>query len=281
MMATKADKRTVQLVQGQRVYSGLYGGRHGIIVAVHGTQRPLSVGTMGGGVVSYGGSATVDVAFDTGINKGIPESIIRGVQWEIYEAVATDDELLDLVLKGNQYQSDAKAKAERKAAEFRAECERLRTDAAFSHLTQGTDRKTAAANIRKELKREFPGVKFGVRCSTGSGIDVSWTDGPTEEQVKAVTNRHKTGYYDMHTDYHGSDAGPFATVFGGSDYLFHQRETTPELEAKAWRVHMGDSTGFQCGKEFIPADLPADWSTRYHNTDTLYHIRKAIRDFAG
>lgn len=279
MLATKADKRTVELVQGQRVYSGLYGGRYGIIVAVHGTQRPLTVGTMCGGVVSYGGSATVDVAFDTGVNKGIPESIIRGVQWEIYEYVATADELLDLVLKGNQYQADAKRK-ELEAAERRA-AERVQLAADYSHLTQGDGGKVGAANVRKELRKAFPGVKFSV-TSSYNGICIKWTDGPTIKQVQGVTGKYESGHYDGMQDLfvHNRDA-VFADMFGGVKYVSESRETTPALEAKAWRARLGDSTGFQCGKDFIPADLPADWHTRYYDTSTLYHIRKAIAEYAG
>jgi hypothetical protein len=47
----------------------------------------------------------------------------------------------------------------------------------------------AARIIRKALKESFPGVKFGVRCekySMGSSIYVSWTDGPSESDARAV-----------------------------------------------------------------------------------------------
>ena len=45
--------------------------------------------------------------------------------------------------------------------------------------------------IRKALKREFQGFKFSVRSSKyagGASIDISWTDGPTSEQVDSVTD---------------------------------------------------------------------------------------------
>lgn len=44
--------------------------------------------------------------------------------------------------------------------------------------------------VREALKSAFPDVKFSVRTdrySMGCSINVSWTDGPTEKQVEAIT----------------------------------------------------------------------------------------------
>jgi hypothetical protein len=40
--------------------------------------------------------------------------------------------------------------------------------------------------LRKALKKEFPGVKFYVRSD--SSIDIHWCDGPTEKEVKAISD---------------------------------------------------------------------------------------------
>jgi len=53
--------------------------------------------------------------------------------------------------------------------------------------------------IRKDLKAEFPGVKFSVRSksySGGSSIRIEWRDGPTEEQVKPIQWRYQGGGFD-------------------------------------------------------------------------------------
>lgn len=53
--------------------------------------------------------------------------------------------------------------------------------------------------IRKALKRAFPKVKFSVRSdsySGGSSIDVSWTDGPTSDQVDEVVKRYAGATFD-------------------------------------------------------------------------------------
>lgn len=43
--------------------------------------------------------------------------------------------------------------------------------------------------LRSRLREAFPGVKMSVRCDRGTAygwIDVSWTDGPREDDVRAV-----------------------------------------------------------------------------------------------
>lgn len=60
-----------------------------------------------------------------------------------------------------------------------------------------------AKMLRPVLKRTFPGVKFSVRIdrfSMGSSIDISWTDGPTDEQVGKVTGGFQGGRFEGMTD---------------------------------------------------------------------------------
>lgn len=49
--------------------------------------------------------------------------------------------------------------------------------------------------IRKRLKAAFPTVKFSVRKDSNS-IDVTWTDGPTNKMVEAITGDYKGGGFD-------------------------------------------------------------------------------------
>ena len=58
------------------------------------------------------------------------------------------------------------------------------------------ERVVGAKNIKKELAKAFPGVKFSVRSQSFSGgdfIDIDWTDGPTEEMVKKITDKYQEG----------------------------------------------------------------------------------------
>ena len=83
---------------GTRVYSGLYGGRHGVVFAIHGNQVPESVEIMLDGVGVRGGNAHFDVVFEDGsMAIKLSEAIMRGIQWTIYnEQASIDEAFLDL-----------------------------------------------------------------------------------------------------------------------------------------------------------------------------------------
>jgi len=56
----------------------------------------------------------------------------------------------------------------------------------------------AAKAIRKELKEAFKGVKFSVTSesfSMGDAVRVNWEDGPTDDQVKAITSKYQYGSF--------------------------------------------------------------------------------------
>lgn len=108
----------------------------------------------------------------------------------------------------------------------------------------------AAKNIRTELKREFPGVKFSVRSSSfsmGNDVNVSWTDGPTTEEVEGVTGKYQQGVFNGMEDIYEYGRSVFTEIFGGSKYVMESRTTTvekkrlivdelgyPEIEIDKW-----------------------------------------------
>ncbi|HSH50428.1 MAG TPA: LPD29 domain-containing protein [Bacteroidales bacterium] len=60
-----------------------------------------------------------------------------------------------------------------------------------------------AAAIRKELKKEFTGVKFSVISDSfagGNSVDISWTDGPTTKMVEKITKKYQYGHFDGMVD---------------------------------------------------------------------------------
>jgi hypothetical protein len=69
------------------------------------------------------------------------------------------------------------------------------------------DVKATAQEMRKALRAQFPGVKFSVRMSRGTGhgwLSVSWTDGPTEQAVQEVASYFQSSRFDGRDDsYHG------------------------------------------------------------------------------
>lgn len=99
--------------------------------------------------------------------------------------------------------------------------------ASYPNLTQGAGCVVAAKNIRAELKREFPSVKFSVRASHYSGgnsVHVSWTDGPTDKQVEAIVNKYEGGTFDGMTDCYNYERSPWTEVFGEAKYTHCSRD---------------------------------------------------------
>ncbi len=84
----------------------------------------------------------------------------------------------------------------------------------------------AAANIRKELKHTFPGIKFSVTSesySGGSSIDVSWVDGVPSQYVDSIVDKYQQGSFDGYTDMYNNDKD-FDESHGSVKYTFSRRE---------------------------------------------------------
>lgn len=61
----------------------------------------------------------------------------------------------------------------------------------------------AAKLIRKELKAAFPDVKFSVTSegySMGDSVSIGWTNGPTAQQIRDISDKYKKGHFDGMTD---------------------------------------------------------------------------------
>ena len=97
--------------------------------------------------------------------------------------------------------------------------------------------------IRRDLRREFPGVKFSVKRGTGTAalwLTVTWEDGPVEASVRQVVRR----YRDLTGEYSGlttiarrisreARAAAEAAFPGYDEYNFeHYSEVTRSLQAR-------------------------------------------------
>ena len=67
--------------------------------------------------------------------------------------------------------------------------------------------KTEAAKtssvIKKELKNSFHSTKFSVKSDTfagGDSVNISWTDGPTTDEVENIVKKYQYGNFDGMTD---------------------------------------------------------------------------------
>jgi len=86
-----------------------------------------------------------------------------------------------------------------------------------------------AKAIRKELKTNFPGIKFRVRSesfSMGDAVNISWTDGPNRESVEKVVDKYQYGHFDGMTDsYNYSNSRKDIPQV---KFVQCQRDTSPE-----------------------------------------------------
>jgi len=236
------------LIVGSRVHCILYGGKDGAIFAIHGEQSPSSVRQLGDGCMVMGGSAYFDVVWDNGTESNrVPEAIIHGVQWRILPGVATADDLAAMrgfaILEANR-RSDEASKAK---AEFDAEVARLRTAPEYAHLKQANE---PAANIRAQLKRAFPGVKFSVRTEHHGAVNVNWTDGPLTAEVERIANKYRDGHFDGMDDCFYYNETPWNHVFGGINYVSCNRHFSVDTLKEAARSVAEDFGGDLAQVEF-------------------------------
>ncbi|MEY0599528.1 MULTISPECIES: LPD29 domain-containing protein [Providencia] len=223
---------------GQVVYTNLYNLGKGVIVNIHGEQKPQSIKNMYNVMVT-GGNAEFDIVFFNG-NKSnrLPESILHGVQWKIENETVDQETIKSLIEKAEAHEQAEKAEEERKINEFKQGVEFQKNNTEYSHLTQITSNsdkkvKIVGKNIRAELKKHFPKTKFSVRKQYYSSYHVNWTDGPTVDEVESIINKYETSRFDSYTDYHYSETSPFNVVYGGADYVFTHRDYSDEIIALA------------------------------------------------
>jgi hypothetical protein len=220
---------------GMQILSKLYGGRYGVITAVHGQQNPNGVRHLMGGMIGTGGSATIDIAFENGdISYAIPECIFRGVQWELFPEQPFKD-VQEAIAKAEAIQALKKAKAEAAQKAFEVAKQKLIDENPYELEVVGSyaSTKLVAANVRKVLKKDFPGIKFSVKSSSHGSIGVSWVDGPVSIDVDMSIERFKAGNFNGMEDIYEYSKSTWGEAFGSVEYLFTNREESQEATQKA------------------------------------------------
>lgn len=97
----------------------------------------------------------------------------------------------------------------------------------------------ASKNIKIELGRAFPGIKFSIKTSRYSGgdsISVRWTDGPTSDQVDDIVKRYQGGYFDGMVDCYEYVHDAWRDAFGDAKFVFATREMSDAAIEKAIRL---------------------------------------------
>lgn len=103
--------------------------------------------------------------------------------------------------------------------------------AANPHLTPAGNNSLIAAtkNIRTELKRAFPKIKFSItssRYSGGDSISVRWMDGPTTRQVEEFADKYRSGNFDSSHDLYIYSDDAWARAFGDAKYILCGRKVS-------------------------------------------------------
>jgi hypothetical protein len=244
-MPIRGDEYRGRLAVGQWVECMLYGGKAGYIAEIRGEQQPETIRRLGGGAMVMGGNCDLLIAFETGgAPHVVPECIVRGVQWRI-GGMLTADERAEIDADGVTEQ--ARREAERAAKLAADTAERLAAPARFPHLETAAQHKArtgkdvhshklAISNVRRDLAKNFPGVKFSVTMRDYDCIDVSWCDGPRAEAVQAVVARYEDHVTDETGDCRDYSPTVFTGLFGGVKYTFATRRASEATEqiTRAW-----------------------------------------------
>jgi hypothetical protein len=153
---------------------------------------------------------------------------------------------------------EAQAKAQEEA------CAALKAQFPFLELEKGSSKSShalAAHNIRLILSRAFPGHTFSVRSdsySMGSSIYISWTDGPTVQEVETHTDLFQKCDFDGSQDLETHRAGPHP--FGSVSYVNHTRaisnETSELLKNEVGSDSHAIHRAFTERSFFVPSDVP-------------------------
>lgn len=172
--------------------------------------------------------------------KWLKDKTSNMIQTYITEQVMDREEMTWALIaaKATKEENDkaAKLKAEQKASD------KASLPARFPYLRPGSGVVAGAANIRIELKRAFPSVKFSVKSEHrgSSSINIGWTDGPTSEQVEKITGKYQEGSFNgMEDIYEYNHDAVWPDVFGGARYVFENRH-----ESAALILKVGNEMGF-------------------------------------
>lgn len=156
--------------------------------------------------------------------KWIKDKTSNMIQVYIMDQVMNADEMGAAIAKAKEIKADndiiATEKAEAKAKE------KASLPGRFPYLKQGTNETAGAANIRIELKKAFPLVKFTVRTKHrgSSSININWTDGPITEAVTKITGKYQEGNFNgMEDIYEYNHENVWTDIFGGARYVFENR----------------------------------------------------------
>lgn len=162
--------------------------------------------------------------------------------YALVDSIDCDDQALTNLraeAAGHSAATKEKQRIHRLACEEQAKTDamnQLKNDPKYNHLTAiGANAGVVEVlkNIRADLKKHFPGVKFSVKKSACNAARITWTDGPTEAAVKAVVGCYKVANFDVDRDETTVKLTAWANVFGAIEYISTRRQFSDSLRATA------------------------------------------------
>lgn len=163
--------------------------------------------------------------------KHISEKKDNRIAVYVTDDVLSAEKIMDAIDESKK--AEVQADLEKMEAQRKREQEKARLIKMYDYLERVPEgsyetRKIGAKNIRKELKRMFPGAKFSVRGSSFSGgdsIDIEYPkdfDGDVEK-IRELCNRYQEGSFDGMQDLYEYSNKVFNGLFGGAKYVNCQR----------------------------------------------------------
>lgn len=132
----------------------------------------------------------------------------------------------------------------------------------MTELQTKYDHVTCGKNIRAELKKNFPSVKFSVRYesfSMGDAYRVSWDDGPIVQEVDALLHKFASGRFDGMTDSSWTEIDDFNEVFGDVKYVSTSRYVTDKGRERVRQIFGIDESNYKAFDY-----LNCDAAKKYH-----------------
>ncbi|UTI09388.1 LPD29 domain-containing protein [Enterobacter hormaechei] len=247
----------------------------------HGKPLAVSVISLTEGKISYTLSR-LDIPHTMTVEH---ENIACRFGWEKLDKILPLSELCqrrEVEKKAAQYRAEEEA---RKEQELLESVTAATTDERYKDLLTEADEifecKRAAKNIRILLKREFKGAKFSVRTRDATCIDVSWTDGPTRQEVDLLIGKFQIGNYDGFSECYEYNSTGFNKLYGGIKYLFCNRSFSDALIAKAIvavKERYGEKIGPECTVEAYKKGALYNYGLAFLTDSLQVTIRKYLND---
>lgn len=244
---------------GTNVYVGLYNKGRGVVFNIKGKQNLKDLKNFG--IFSSGGNAEIDIVFEDGTAfTNTPECIAQG--YPKLDQISTQEEIDELLINLHRQTHLRNKKEEEDKIKFNNDVELVKTSPEYAHL-KPTNK--PAQNIRADLKKHFPGVKFSV-TSDYSSVNVNWTDGPKASDVDELLSKYEEGKFNGMDDCYHSIRTPFNKVFNTVKYIFTRQHISDEK-----MTLLLNKANERCGTSFT--------LEQYQSGNSFYneHFRSTLR----